>query len=75
MCCCARHSRATCATAIALYSFKGNEQDGELSFQAGDTVEIISRSSPDDPDFWEGRYVPGPTRERAGVRVGGGGGA
>ena len=45
--------------ALALYHYKGSEADGELSFQAGDTIEIISRGSPDDPDFWEGRCVAG----------------
>ena len=42
---------------VALYSYKGSEQEGEISFQAGDVIEIVSKTSADDPDFWEGRCV------------------
>ena len=43
-------------TVVALYSYKGSELEGEISFQAGDVIEIVSKTSADDPDFWEGRY-------------------
>lgn len=41
--------------AQALYDFTGSAEDQELTFQAGDTIEIISRGTDDDPNFWEGR--------------------
>ena len=48
--------------AQALYDFDGSEEDSELSFVAGEMIEILARGTTDDPDFWEGRI--GSTEQR-----------
>jgi signal transducing adaptor molecule len=41
---------------IALYNFKGNEADGELSFVEGDVIEVRARVN---EGWWEGRLTNG----------------